>query len=298
MKKLLHAALLLLFAVLLTVPALADNGPKPKLTIRISHAPAELYYLDLLEQDDDNSPSSLFHDNLRWNYGDKAADLDEELLQAIRDHTPEGWHGCMTVGSRQGPIGGTLYSKESDALGNPVHTFGYMGVPDTYRIITVTESGAVQVSPSYTRQALWSGVTYDYAANTVTVKPIFLAYAAQFLSTFLPTLVIEGVLLLAFRYSLKKNWKPFLLVNLATQLFLTVVCGVSAIRNGVNFFYFFQFIPVELTILAIEALLYRKLLKGQSRLRAVCYAVTANLCSMAAGMFTAYPVFIWIGNHF
>lgn len=297
MKRFSHLALLLLFLALMTVPAAADIGPKPKLTIRVINAPSEPYYLDLLEKDDKASPNSYFKNNLAWSYGDRVADLDQLMLRSLRDHAPEGWHCCLTEGSRHGPVGGNLYGENSDPPEIQIHTFGYIGVPDSYRIITVTKSGLVQISRVDTRQALWSSVTYNYTSNRITVKPLFLAYILQFFSTFLPTLAIEGILLLLFQYSWKKNRKLFLLVNLSTQLFLSAICGVSSIRNGVGLFYFLLFIPVELIILTTEALLYSRLLNGQSRLRAVCYAVTANLYSMTAGLFTAYPVFIWIGNH-
>ena len=46
-----HGLLLfLLAAALLTVPVLADMGPKPQLTVRVENGPEELYYLDLLEE--------------------------------------------------------------------------------------------------------------------------------------------------------------------------------------------------------------------------------------------------------
>ena len=39
-----------LAAVLLTVSALADSGPKPLLTVRVENAPEEGYYLDLVAE--------------------------------------------------------------------------------------------------------------------------------------------------------------------------------------------------------------------------------------------------------
>ena len=46
-----HGLLLfLLAAALLTVPVLADMGPKPQFTVRVENGPEELYYLDLLEE--------------------------------------------------------------------------------------------------------------------------------------------------------------------------------------------------------------------------------------------------------
>ena len=295
MKKALHLALFLILSVLLlTVTAFADTGPKPRLTITVKNAPDEVYYLDLLEPDGEDDKTRLY-DNLREN---QESEPDAAMLQTLLDHTPEGWHACMAEGTAYAPVWGSLTSEEKNSSGNPVHIFRYSGVPETYRIITVTKSGAVQLSEPRTRLILQSSVTYDYAANTLSSPPVAPAYAVQFLSTLLPTLIIEGLLLAAFGFSWKRNWKPFLLVNLATQLLLSAVCGVSAVRNGVNFFYFFQFLPTELVILVAEALLYRHLLTGQSRSRATTYGIVANLASAAAGLFTAVPVFQWISRHF
>ena len=295
MKKSLHLVLLLLLsALLLTGTAFADTGPKPKLTITVKNAPAEVYYLDLLEEDGEEENSHLY-DNLGAN---QELEPDATMLQTLLNHTPEGWHACLAVGTSHAPMWGSLVSERKNQSGSPIHTFSYSGVPETYRIITVTKSGTVQISEPRTRQILQSSVTYDYAANTVSSPPAALAYAVQFLSTLLPTLAIEGLLLAAFGFSWKRNRKPFLLVNLATQLVLSAVCGVSAVRNGVSFFYFFLFLPTELVILIAEALLYRRFLTGQSRARATGYGIVANLASATVGLFTAVPVFQWISSHF
>ena len=44
--------LLTLSLLLLTVTALADMGPKSKLTVKVKNAPQEPYYLDLLAEGD------------------------------------------------------------------------------------------------------------------------------------------------------------------------------------------------------------------------------------------------------
>ena len=85
--------LLTLSCAVLTVFASADMGPKPQLTVRVEHAPEELYYLDLLAEGeyedytygDGNSPYS----GLDWSYSDEeAAALNEDLLDALRAHRP------------------------------------------------------------------------------------------------------------------------------------------------------------------------------------------------------------------
>ena len=53
MKKTLRfCVLLILSATLLTISAFADTGPKPQLTVVVTHPPEELYYLDILGEGD------------------------------------------------------------------------------------------------------------------------------------------------------------------------------------------------------------------------------------------------------
>ena len=83
-------ALLLLAAAALTVPALADSGPKPLLSITVEHPPEAPYYLDLLAE------GPPYDDGYRTE--EDFAGYDQPLLQAMRDAVPEGWHLCILDG--------------------------------------------------------------------------------------------------------------------------------------------------------------------------------------------------------
>ena len=283
------AALTLLAMAMLTVTALADMGPKPQLTIRVENAPEELYYLDILAEGnyaDDENP----FDGLEWSYSDEEiAALDQDLLEALRAAVPEGWHACTAEGSTEAPMWGDLYPDE-DGL----HTFGYFGVPEAYRILMVTKSGGVFLSDVCTRRVLQSSATVDWSSRTVTVPPTWVGYVLQFLSTFLPTLLAEGLLLLLFGFSWNRNWKPYLLVNLVTQGGLALYFSLQAIRQGVGYGYFFLFLPAEAAIALAEAGLYTQLLTGRSKRRALLYGLTANACSAALGFVLAEPVWRFI----
>ena len=291
--------LLTLSCAVLTVFASADMGPKPQLTVRVEHAPEELYYLDLLAEGeyedytygDGNSPYS----GLDWSYSDEeAAALNEDLLDALRAAVPEGWHACTAEGTGGAPMWGQLYPESMDAGGDPLHTFGYVGVPRTYRIVIATESGDTWVSGTYLRAALQSSVTVDWEIKTVSVPPAWMGYAVQFLCTCLPTLLAEGLLLLAFGYSWKRNWKPFLLTNLVTQGGLSLYFSIQAVQNGVGFGYFLLFVPVEIIIALVEILLYRRYLTGRSKRRATAYGLTANICSALLGWYLMEPIWRFV----
>ena len=79
-----HGLLLfLLAAALLTVPVLADMGPKPQLTVRVENGPEELYYLDLLEEGEPYPYPDQVPGGLKGNYGEELETLDQDLLAAF-----------------------------------------------------------------------------------------------------------------------------------------------------------------------------------------------------------------------
>lgn len=200
-----HGLLLfLLAAALLTVPVLADMGPKPQLTVRVENGPEELYYLDLLEEGEPYPYPDQVPGGLKGNYGEELETLDQDLLAAFTAAVPEGWHACVAQGDL---VWGRIDSRDG------CFTFGYM-LPSTFRILLVTKSRETFLSEPMERQALQCSATVDWAAKTVKSPPLWKGYIVQFLATFLPTLAIEGLL---FRLWSKRNALVFLGVNLLTQ---------------------------------------------------------------------------------
>lgn len=287
----------LLASLALTTFAFADSGPKPQLTVRVENAPQELYYLDLLAEGDWDAEDTDSDDGIERSYYGKEDTLDPDLLALLRENVPEGWHACVAQGTTGAPIYGELYAESTDASGNDLHVFAYHGVPSTYRIILVTESGKVWVSEALERRVLQSSVIVHWADGTenttVTVPSTVTGYLLQFLATLVPTLLIEGILLLLFQYSWKRNWKTFLLVNVLTQGLLAVASSSVTAHSGVSAWYLFCFfLPAELVVMLVEVFLYsgRGLLTGHSKGRAALYAVTANFASAFLGYYLAEPV--------
>ena len=287
----------LLTSLALTTVAFADFGPKPQLTVRVENAPQELYYLDLLAEGDWDAEDTDSDDGIERSYYGKEDTLDPDLLALLRENVPEGWHACVAQGTTGAPIYGELYAESTDASGNDLHIFGYHGVPSTYRIILVTQSGKVWLSEALERKVLQSSVTVHWADDTenttVTVPSTVTGYLLQFVATLVPTLLIEGILLLLFQYSWKRNWKTFLLVNMLTQGLLAVASSSVTAHSGVSAWYlFFFFLPAELVVMLVEVFLYsgRGLLTGHSKGRAALYAVTANFASAFLGYHLAEPV--------
>ena len=278
----------------LTVSAFADMGPKPQLIVRVENAPEELYYLDLLEEGELHSrPSG--RDSLNWSYSDaQIAALDQDLLNALRSAVPDGWHACTSQGVDGAPMWGDLYPERYDENGDPLHVFGYHGVPSSYRIFMVTKDGESFLSGTMERQVLQGSVTVDWAEKTVSRPAVWFAYMMQFLCTFLPTLLVEGALLLLFRLGCsRRNRRIFLLLNLASQGALTAWFAYFAVHDGVNFIYYLLFIPAEIIIAAAETAIYETKLEG-SKQRKILYGLTANCVSACLGYFLMTPVWQWV----
>lgn len=181
-----------------------------------------------------------------------------------------------------------------------------LDVPSRFRIRMVTQSGECWESEMIERETLQMGVRVDWEKKTAEKPPVWGAIGLQFLSTLLPTLVIEGAVLLLFGYDWRKNWKPFLLVNLVTQGALALYLAQSVVRGGWSaysaaIYFLLLLVPAEAVIVVVEALVFRRFLKGHSKGRAVGYAVTANLASYAAGGFVVQAVWehitraLWLG---
>lgn len=113
--------------------------------------------------------------------------------------------------------------------------------------------------------------------------------------------MIEGVLLVVFRYSLRQNWKAFLLVNCCTQGLLWVFFGISATLSGA-YSTLFLFLGItflaEPVIMAIEAVLYSSRLRGGTGRRGVLYAITANLLSFLFGFWVVPSLWFWVSDTF
>ncbi len=264
------ALCLCLLLALFPAVAQADMGPKPRITVVVENPPQEEYYLDLLVPEGD-------YDNL----GDRRAQCDPQKLVLLANYREEGWHAGLTVGTRA-PMWGDLQGVAQGESRR--HIFGYFGVPDRFKLLLATPEGELRVSDWVDRVTFQTTLTYDYQTGQLTRPSIWLAYLRQFAVTLLPTLLIEGVLLFAFRFPLRKNWLVFLLVNLGTQLFLTATLGRRLLLHGLIASYM-ALVPLELVVAGAETLLYLYLLRGQGRGRRVAYALTANAASALAGWF-------------
>ncbi len=252
MKRRLFATLACVLLCLAVLPgtASADSGPKPAVTITVVNAPAGEYYLDLLITDPEPD-----HDNI------EVADYDPELIAGLKSWEGEGWYPALVTGS-------------------------YHGLPDTFRIAVSGPDGAQATAEPFTRTVFYTHLTYDWETNTITsaTSPAGF-YGVQFLSTLVPTLIIEGVLLWLFGFRAKRDWLVFLIVNLVTQAGLHLWIEADLVSIGDSALQYLVLLVAEVPILVVELAAYVFLLKEHSKLRRAAYAACANVASYALGYF-------------
>ena len=144
------------------------------------------------------------------------------------------------------------------------------------------------------RATLQSSVRVDWAAKTAAAPSAGTAYTLQFLCTLLPTLLIEGALLLLYGYRSRRSWLVFLLVNLVTQGAFAAYLAATVLSHGASRWSLLFYFPAEVVITVVESLLYRRLLTEKGKGRATGYAIVANVHSATVGLLLIDPLWRFI----
>ena len=225
------------------------------------------YYLDLLITDPEPN-----HDNI------EVADYDPALIAGLKSWEDEGWYPALVTGTRA-PLFGEL-TAEADGI----HRFSYNGLPRTFRIAVSGPGGAQATDEPFTRTVFYTHLTYDWETNTITsaTSPAGF-YGLQFLSTLVPTLIIEGILLWLFGFRARRDWLVFLIVNLVTQAGLHLWIATDLVSIGDSALQYLVLLVAEVPILLVELAVYVFQLKEHNRLRRAAYAACANIASYALG---------------
>lgn len=273
----------------LSLSAYADMGPKPDLTVTVVNAPEGLCYVDLLYEGGGDDLHSDFD----------TSGCDQKLIASLHTLEGDGWTLALTTGISSGPpIFGDLTPNSDGA-----YHYSYHGLPRTFRLAVATEEGIQATQESYTRTRFHTNLVYDWITNTVSeVTPSLVYYTAQFLATFVPTLIIEGIILWLFKFRQKRTWLIFLLVNFGTQLALHLYCDLL---GGVPFadsydsvgYYVLSLLGPEFLIFIAEAISYGALIKEEASGRRVGYAACANAASFVLGYFPVHwllPLLNWL----
>lgn len=287
MRKASQRKLSLLLVLFLVMPlvigiAYADMGPKPSITIEVINCPVDNYYIALLR--DDNSGGN-------WLDGLQNSDevKNNAALSKIVNYNEGGWKMHVP------PVGDSYHSSSSSGT----YVFGY-SVPKRFRVILVASNGNIFLSDPIEKVKF--NAVFEYNAASGEIKEIYsrgvLNYVKNFFCCYVLTLAIEGITLVVFGLSTKKNRIHFLIINTVTQLLLNAVLiyrdWTGGIR-GTDFWFTYllaedfwlTYLLAEVLILAIETGYYvitlRKKDGTKSPARSALYALTANLLSLFIG---------------
>jgi len=271
-KKLLIWMVLLVCCFVNPFTANADVGPKPSITVNAENMPDDICYMDLLVEGLSGEPDVNSFSDQKYN---------KELVRRLKDYNVNGW-SSITVSGKIFMFGDILCEIED---GKCTLDYGYR-VPDEFKIIVVTKNGDTVVSNKIKRRAYNSTVYFDFKTGKATEEHLFIPYILQFLTTCSITIVIEGLVLLLFRFKLRENLKPFLSINIATQVLLSLLIFYGMYTKGI-LAALLMYILTEIFIFVFESVLFARFLKQHSKVRRVMFSLTANTVSFITGIIIA-----------
>lgn len=124
-------------------------------------------------------------------------------------------------------------------------------------------------------------LTLNYQDETLTVgqrwwrQPVLTAIRMTL------TLLVEGLIFLAFGFRHKRSWIVFFVVNLITQGWLNYIINSGAFGSG---YWVLGLYLAEFVIFIAESIAFPVATKEKKRWVCVLYALTANAASLAVGM--------------
>ncbi|MBO4866953.1 MAG: hypothetical protein J5582_10410 [Ruminococcus sp.] len=268
MKKRLFALIaVLIFITVTAMPVYADMGPKPSIELTVKNAPDEDYYIDLLVPATFRTKEDILQD-----FNEQYSGKDAELMRVILNNTEDGWI----------PRHGGRFRKFTHSNSSHKYEVSYMDVPETFKVIIVTESGKVIVSNEITRKAFNAVTTFDAKTGKLREKKtaILAKQLERFLITFIVTLLIEGMIFRCFKFEGKEgyNFAVFFLTNLCTQLLLYVVISLLPLHMLI----YGGIFAAEIIITIIEGCVYSKLLTPKGK--GARYAIVANILSFVLSL--------------
>ena len=162
--------------------------------------------------------------------------------------------------------------------------------PGPFRVAVLHEDNMLLVTDEAERSRAMQTFSINAQTGEIATSPIGFGLLQQFACTYVTTILIEMVVLLKFGFKLGDNIGPFLLVNLATQILMTLTYGRMLLNDDWGQAIFWAF-AIEAVIFVIESIAYARFLRGQTRARRVSYAITANLASFVIGTLLITPVY-------
>jgi hypothetical protein len=273
MKQKIALVTIMILAVFISAHSIAeaDAGPKPSITVIAKNMPEDLSYMDLLVDYECEGVDGRFLDSEVY---------DRELVSRLAAYDKNGWNPVTIC--EGGPVFGDIECVVE--AGNCTMHYGYM-VPDRFKIMVVSKNGDTVVSNVIDRKLFESRVLFDYETGQAKEKAVMPSVAGQFAMSLPLTLILEGVVLLLFGFSIRRNWVVFLAMNTFTQIILAAAVTIGMLLMGL-FGAYLAYVLSEIVILILEGVVFGLALKEYKFARRVIFSITANIVSFAAGIAT------------
>lgn len=190
-------------------------------------------------------------------------------------------------------FGGFIGIDDTINMPNQEHHYQFTySVPTTFRVVIVTEKLETIISPEITTIGYNCEITFDAAkcsadpeskSLTENVFPTVMRNIISFLITCSLTLLIERLVFLCYRTSLRTNkyLGTFIIINIITQLMLYVMLMLGL-----------MIVYAEIAVMVTELIVFNVTMRKKlSHLRITACTITANVVSAILGI----PVFLVLG---
>lgn len=289
MKKAFFVIVILLVVVVIVAPqesdnvASADMGPKPSVVVTFEHLDKECY-VTLLSSEKSTGPHSVFDEeygSFDELYGESK---EKEIYAKFINYKDKDNYYFLQV---------------FDKLDADDNTFRWGYYPPYYFKILIyfPEYDKFVSSENLNRYAFESyfkvdmkdfSVTSEEQKLTATQNYDYLGESLKLLARIVLTIGAELLVALLFCLARKKVFKIIIVINVITQVILNVILQFVNYRSGA-FTYIFIYVPLELGVIILEAILYSIAFKKSKEkirapiTRAIWYSIVANLLSFILG---------------
>ena len=288
MKTAFMIALTFALCAVFALPAAADMGPKPSVTVKIKNAPEGEMWATLLSEAElgpfdefkggSEDEYEYYYENSFYSENGKP---DYNVWRAVTDYKdPDGYRFLQRL---------WLIDESGE------FTWGYM-VPDNFKVLLYFPADGAfltsEISPVYAFDSYYevdlegvdvskSGGIQVHASYNVKKELIGL------FGRFLLTVLIEMAVAILFGFSRKKPLLLILGVNAVTQIVLNVALNLLSRRAGI-FGLMGLMLLCEVAVIAIEATVYCIYMKRlepayDNERYLIGYAAVANIASFVAG---------------
>ena len=175
-----------------------------------------------------------------------------------------------------------LYFPEQDRFVNVDGTWDRYAF-DSYFTVEVSGIEDVIVSENADGASIRTYASYDFSMEILSL-----------IVRVICTIAVELLLALLFGYREKKSLVIIAAENLFTQITLNVLLNVINYQSG-HYAFVFHYVWMEIVVLMIEAIVYRKHIGGMNprtdkKYHPCWYAVTANVLSFVVGVGIAQAI--------